>query len=82
MKLCSVGWKEKVAMVAKTMEEEGEERLRGRGRRRGRRLKEEKATEAGKLTMSFPTVMLFLLASNWAMEPHAEWVPDCSGAWR
>ena len=35
MKLCSVGWKEKVAMVAKAMEEEGEWRLRGRGKEEG-----------------------------------------------
>lgn len=83
LKLCSVGWKEKVAVVARQWKRRGRGDGGGGGRRRrGRRLKEEKATEAGKLTMSFPTVMLFLLASNWAMEPHAVWVSDCSGAWR
>ena len=76
LKLCSVGWKEKVAVVMETEEEEagGEAKLEG------------KAGEAGKLTMSFVTVMLFLLALSFGlkkppMEPHAWEVSDCSEAW-
>lgn len=77
MKRCSVGWKENVVVVVGTEEEEGE----------GEAKLEGKAGEAGKLTMSFVTVMLFLLALRFGLkkphvEPHAWEVSDCSEAWR
>lgn len=77
MKLCSVEWKEKMVVVVGTEEEEGE----------GEAKLEGKAGEAGKLTMSFVTVMLFLLALRFGLkkphvEPHAWEVSDCSEAWR